>query len=335
MPNDFLIKTNSDCTEDNLDDGFTLPDLWLVLMRRKKIAITVFIAVIIITAIYLFSLKPVYRLEVDVKPPLIEHVEDINKIYKKYINDIDIDNEIYKKFVESLQSAKVLATYFSVPIKNSADSIQVEKIFVYDLKVQQIGKDIKLRVDVSAQELPENSLNKYIYLASVKAVSEVLKEFENRIKNKRQSLLDEIEFKRKIAKKEREDQILILEEQYNIAKNLNLFDFISTVAYWKGTKALYVEINSLKNRKSDDPYIDGLRNMQEILSELNAIDANKYTIINETVGQFDELLIYQTKPNVKFVVILGIILGIILAMFSAILANYIQIIRQRFRDKLR
>ena len=57
---------------------------------------------------------------------------------------------------------------------------------------------------------------------------------------------------------------VVQNNQLNISKS-------STPLYYRGYRALNAEINILKNRKSDDPFISGLRDLQEKLVLLTSI----------------------------------------------------------------
>ena len=57
---------------------------------------------------------------------------------------------------------------------------------------------------------------------------------------------------------------VVQNNQLNISKS-------STPLYYRGYRALNAEINILKNRKSDDPFISGLRDLQEKLALLTSI----------------------------------------------------------------
>ena len=97
--------------------------------------------------------------------------------------------------------------------------------------------------------------------------------------------------KRNTAKIKREDKIKLYEEASVIATNLGFRDRIettninnivqntqiaenqnisSTPLYYRGFRALNAEIEFLKNRKTDDPYIPKLRQLQEKLDLLRS-----------------------------------------------------------------
>ena len=89
-----------------------------------------------------------------------------------------------------------------------------------------------------------------------------------------------------MAKKRREDQIKIFEEAATIASKLGVKDRVDTASklrnnqlnisttniplYNRGYSALRAEIELLKNRTSDDPYINNLRDLQEKLAKLRS-----------------------------------------------------------------
>ena len=126
-----------------------------------------------------------------------------------------------------------------------------------------------------------------------------IRDIENNIFNQREKakkhrmddikkLENLIKSKRAMAKIQREDKIKLYEEAAIIAFNLGFKDIVettnivqntqnsqnsqmessSTPLYYRGFRALNAEIEYLKNRKSDDPFISDLRGMQDELDKL-------------------------------------------------------------------
>ena len=128
-----------------------------------------------------------------------------------------------------------------------------------------------------------------------KAISSRQKMAKMRRDDKIKELENTISIKREMAKIIREDKIKLYEEAAVIASNLGFKDRVgttnidyivhntreipsstldtqnlsSTPLYYRGSRALNAEIEYLKNRKSDDPYIPNLRNWQEKLKRLH------------------------------------------------------------------
>ncbi|HIB94434.1 MAG TPA: hypothetical protein EYO60_09110, partial [Candidatus Lambdaproteobacteria bacterium] len=120
----------------------------------------------------------------------------------------------------------------------------------------------------------ETSISSKRILAKIQREDEI-KNIQNTIRSKRQ-----------MAKQRREDKILLYEEAAFIASKLGVKDRVDTTnevqknqlnistigipLYNRGYKALREEIGFLKNRKSDDPFITGLRDLQEKLELLRS-----------------------------------------------------------------
>ena len=62
------------------DDEIKLHDIWIVLAKRKKVIIAIFLISILAAAIYCFTASPIYRLETHVK---IYMPKDLITIKKK------------------------------------------------------------------------------------------------------------------------------------------------------------------------------------------------------------------------------------------------------------
>ena len=124
-----------------------------------------------------------------------------------------------------------------------------------------------------------------------------IREIENSISSKRQlekqqredkikNIQYTISSKRQMPKQRRKDKIQLYEAAFIIASKLGFRDKVDTAnlvqnnqlnisttnipLYYRGFKALREEIDLLKNRKSDDPFIDGLRDLQEQLGLLRS-----------------------------------------------------------------
>ena len=115
--------------------------------------------------------------------------------------------------------------------------------------------------------------------------------------------------KRKMAKLLREDQIVRFREAKSIAESLGfekrveatsiiqstteLESDFTTPLYYIGTKALEAEISVLNNRESDDPFIVGLRSLQEELALLKSYNFDNL----EGFGVIIDHLAYPPKTN--------------------------------------
>ena len=93
----------------------------------------------------------------------------------------------------------------------------------------------------------------------------------------------------------------------------------------QGSNALKAQITALKNRKTDDPYIGGIRGLQEQLVMLN----NQLLTVNDDfkVVRIDQQAYRPDspiKPKKRLIVALGGMLGLILGIFAAFFFNFLE-----------
>ena len=124
-----------------------------------------------------------------------------------------------------------------------------------------------------------------------------------------------------MAKQRREDQVMLYEEASRIASALGIIgrvdatnilqniqknvDFATATAttplYYLGYDALITEINVLRSRKSDDPFIPGLRDLQEELGMLGSRDSDDPYIFGLRDLQVQLALLRSIKLEDRFV----------------------------------
>ena len=143
-----------------------------------------------------------------------------------------------------------------------------------------------------------------------------------------------------MAKQRRGDTILRNEEAAKIAGNLGVEEMVDTTSvvqnnqlnisttstplYYRGFRALNAEINILKNRKSDDPFIIGLRDLQEILALLSSIKIETEGMHAVTVDQAAYPPKYRIKPNRRLIVSLSTVVGLFLGIFLVFFVSFVQ-----------
>jgi len=98
----------------------------------------------------------------------------------------------------------------------------------------------------------------------------------------------------------------------------------TTPLYYRGYKALNAEIITLNNRKSDDPFNSGLRDLQEKLALLTSIEIEEEGIHSVTVDQAAYPPKNRIKPNRRLIVSLGTVVGLFLGIFLVFFVSFIQ-----------
>ena len=139
-------------------------------------------------------------------------------------------------------------------------------------------------------------LNAYIDEVIIKTSRELVDGANQLIMNKRDSIIGEINAKLSLSKKITQDRIIQLEEAFRIAEQLNITDMEinsanhqsiimnnenvvnSSPLYLHGTKALDVEIQTLLERKSEESFVPGLRQLQQRATALDGIKV-KYDLV--------------------------------------------------------
>ena len=150
-----------------------------------------------------------------------------------------------------------------------------------------------------------------------------------------------------MAKQRREDQIVRNLEAATIANNLGIKRRVdatniiqntqmnvdiataTTPLYYLGFEALSSEIGVLKTRKSDDPFISGLRDLQEKLALMSSINLAEVQMNSIRIDQRAYPPTPPIKPNRRTIVSLSILVGLFSGIFLAFFIEYVQNMRKK------
>ena len=131
------------------------------------------------------------------------------------------------------------------------------------------------------QEQIAGILNRYISFISDQTKLAIINEIEGDLKHKRDVLKKDIAAKRAMAFQRRNDNLIRLRESLTIANELNIKDSLAShqvitnvstfsetqeahdLKFNLDTRVLKAQIRTLENRKTDDPFISGIRVLQE------------------------------------------------------------------------
>jgi len=83
------------------------------------------------------------------------------------------------------------------------------------------------------------------------------------------------------------------------------------LVYMRGSKALRAEIESIRARKSDDPFTDHLRDLQERYSFFKGLKIEPSVVSVYRQDGVVELPDKPVKPNKALILVLGVIAGLI------------------------
>lgn len=324
------------CSEDEIN----LLDLWRILLRQWKVICAITGLSVLGAVAYVLFATPVYEAQAVVKPPESKYVEALNIPGISQISSADI----FAKFTGNLKSSSLRQQFVeenpqfsslrgSVPnIKEGAKN-EVGSVFV---SLQ--GYDAKLLADW---------VNGFILSAERRTIGEFFDGMEIKIANQKNEIQNQLQIGRDFAGQRRLDRIALLENQIAIASASKIFgrklSNYSTVVsqsggaplntvqeplYLRGVKELAAEKAELEKRKDDEPFIDGFRDKQERLAQLDAglkqLQAARAIAHAVTI---DKPAIQSKSPvgqGRMRVLALSVVLGGMIGSGAAFVVNFVQ-----------
>lgn len=329
---------NSSCPQN--DDEIDLHELWQKLVEGKwMIAITAFVVTLGAVA-YTLWVTPTYKTSAFLLPPLIQDVQEINQkeiSQKEYSNDI-----VFARYLENVQSRKLRQVFFEQQAllefythgQSRYDAFEVfEKSFNQKLSIEKTSKtDPKPYTELSFElkdensELPAQYLNAFVAFAAQHTKAELLAEVRFEISNQIKLINEQIASKKELAEQRRSDRIKQLEESLVIAQQLGIeqqtqllqSDNKLYMDYNRGTRAIKAELNVLMSRESDEPFIEGIRNLQERIAYLNnlVIHPEKLSVVR--IDQVAKAPYQPLKPKTNLIIAVALVLGLMLGVFGVL-----------------
>jgi chain length determinant protein (polysaccharide antigen chain regulator) len=174
-------------------------------------------------------------------------------------------------------------------------------------------------------------LNLFVNYLSEKTRNELFDEVNYQLDNDRKSLQEQVQGKRALAMQRREDRLAELNESFIIAESIGLTEpMINDSAnklnmeYMRGSKAIKAEMSVLRARESDDPFIAGIRDIQEQIAYFDSIKLNKTDIEVVKIDQPAFIADQPIKPKKTLIVAVASVLGLMLGVFIALIRQAVQ-----------
>ena len=98
----------------------------------------------------------------------------------------------------------------------------------------------------------------------------------------------------------------------------------NTPLYYRGFRALNEEIEVLRKRVSDDPFISSLHDLQEKLALLGSIKVEEEGMHAVNIDQTAYPPENRIKPNRRLIVSIGTVIGLFLGIFLVFFVSFIQ-----------
>jgi len=261
--------------------------------------------------------------------------------------------DIFNKFKQNLISRsiqkKFIQQYGLMEILSSGRTSETRDKEIYDkfaelIILGNVNGATSLSIELHDAEIAAQWVNDLIEFVDKETISMLIEDFQNSIASYVREIEYSIASKRLMAAQRREDQIIRYTEHAQIAKKLGMIGRVdatniiqntqmnadvstgirrqssaTTPLYYLGYEALMTEIGILRKRSSDDPFITGLRDLQEQLTLLRSIKINEKKMSALYIDQAAYPPKSPIKPKRKVIVsvatVAGLFLGIFLAFF--------------------
>lgn len=330
--------------DDEIDLFELLGGLW-----RQKLLIILTAAIVTGGAVaYALLATPIYEAKVVVQPPSQSNISQLNygRGGDSGLAMLSV-KDVYDVYLRNLQSESLKREFFrkvylpSLPEeqrKGSQDDLYGRMNGV--LTVAVTSKDTPSRYYVMANlpvaEQAAKWVVQYVQMAGEHAKREVTRDVRGDAMIKANNLEQQIKVARESTRKQREDQIVQLTEALRVADSIGLekppiisnslssevsAGMDGALTYMRGSKALRAEIENLRNRTSDDPFIPKLRQREEAVAFYRSLEIEPDVIEVYRQDGAIELPDKPVKPRKMIIVVMGAFAGVALGILIGLMRH--------------
>lgn len=279
-------------------------------------------------------------------PPLGRDVQVLNLPDESFSYTSD---DVYQRFLRNIESRSLRRSYFKQNnllafYSQGRDEPEERRVFEQDfdqkLQLEKPGRNddqssYRLSFELSDAEKSAAWTNGFVDYVIGRTRQELLGEVDAYIRNLVNQAAQEIDSKIELVEQRRLDRVVKLREALQIARAIGLeslatgqFSDNIDMEYMRGSRAIQSEINALEAREHDEPFVDGIRDLQERIAYLSSINIEPETIEVVRIDQRAHIPYEVHKPNRKAIVLITSIAGLMLGLFVAL-------IRQSIRNRER
>ncbi len=338
-------------------DEISLVDLWCVIVRRKIIILVSFLVSVLLMLVYLFFAEPVYKANTTLLPPQQEQIQAL-LINLQGIEGVDDDRytveSVYTTFLNNLNSQGMRREFFDSHglIKHYVDGASTEKINADRVFEELFNERLTVQADLentlfvtvsfsdSNPELAAEWLNQIVDTANKRTVFQLSDDINAAIQSKITQIRTRLNNKLRFSEQKRHDKVVALKEALLIAEALDIKDtgtFTSMMKqttselvintsqiplYMRGIKALGEEISVLEKRKSDAPFNEVFRDLQEKLAYMEAISVKPEFLSSVTIDVTAHIPYQIEKPRKRLLLIIAAMLGFMVGIFLVFVAEF-------------
>ena len=346
------------------DDTIDFYDLWITLRNRKWLVFAVTVVAALGAIVYALQIQRIYKVEAMLLPPKAKDVQLVDVLgiiegNREKITGILASDTVFSKFKQNLNSLTVhkkfilehgLLEHLAPDRTAETRNEDIYLGFAEQIRLEEKKGITFLSIELHDAELGTKWVNDLIKFVDKETIVMLVEDTQNSIVNEIRDIEYKIASKRQMAKTRREDQIVRYTEAAKIAASLGIKRRVdatniiqntqmnvdiataTTPLYYLGEEALMTEIAILRSRKSDDPFISGLRDMQEKLALLRSIKIDKETLKAVHVDQPAFPPKYAIRPNRKKIVSIATVVGLFSGIFLAFFIEFVQNQRKKHSD---
>lgn len=333
------------------DDEIDLRELFFALWaeRLKIVAVTLLFG--IAAAAYAFLSAPVYEARSSLLPPQLSDIAGYN-LGRSAANLSHFKvKDVYQVFTRNLTSEALRRKFFrEVYLPSLSESERAkpqdklwkrfnEKILSARAPDEEEHPDFfEVRVEHKDPELAAAWVNRYVAMSAEQTSKDMQQNVLQEIDIRAREIERRIGVLRESALQRRQDRIVHLKEALVVADTVGLSapqvttgrtssdgeltNFVDgSLMYMRGAKAIRAELQTLESRKTDDPFIEELRELQSQLAFLKGIDVSPDNVSSFTLDSTAEVPETPIKPKKAMVLAIGLGLGLVLGVLFALLSR--------------
>ena len=255
----------------------------------------------------------------------------------------------FKVFLNNIKSKGLRKEFFDTRDLGkhyAADKADINRIFNTKFNERMQVKVSKKRAHVvtaafSSEDprLAAQWLNQFIAFADERTVQQLSDDVSAEIQAEIERIDIQLASKLKQGKQKRNDEIIRLQEALRLATELSIkgagsipaepgkkqdtivINTVDAPLYMRGERALKAEIAVLESRKSDEPFIEGLRDLQERLAFLKNLSIERKNLSAVTIDTAASTPYQAEKPRKKLILALATLFGLMAGVFLVIIAE--------------
>lgn len=325
------------------NDEISLIELVRLFYQKKVLIILTTLIGLVLGSLYILVSKPVYEVKTKITPAQQGDIAALNHA-RSWNTKKSIDAEqVFLVLNSVLVSEHITNQFFNqfyLPSLSSKQKDNFSPAQIYASFSKNFALIInpllpsehfsKFTVTIRGDNPQQVSLwlKQFINLVKEQTFSVILNDIKQQDLTKTIRLQHQIDSVREIAKLKRQDQIVKLQEQMNIAQlaskeDPSLFNRTLTKAYPASPGLLDAKIKILSTRQSDDAFIPNLRQLQTKLDSYKSYQVNLNNVsLFHLDGKID-VPNTPIAPRKMLIIMVSLVLGFMAGLFGVIL----QIIR--------